>query len=188
MAEGTAPTPCLDLFLDPLKQSCRLCTEFDTVDMVLCDNETCKVWFHLACARVTCEEVANVYWECDECKAKQLNRNKNSNLSAPSVSLSSEPQSRRSSTRKKNLALKRIEKERRLSEIRDKEYLNKKYATPEDYWSTDSEEDRVQSSEFNWNNLKDNLQRCYEEFVYSNKASGSDATTQKIKILVNRMS
>ncbi len=145
------------LVVDSSKQSCKLCNEFDNLEMVRCDNEECKQWFHFACVGVVRADVEKVYWACSECLAKESNIQETvesapsntvaENKSTKSSRSSKTQKSRNSSVAKRRqLALERVEEERRLREIREKEYLDQKYKTLEEMVNseTDDELDRVE--------------------------------------------
>ncbi|KAJ6648709.1 Chromatin modification-related protein YNG2 [Pseudolycoriella hygida] len=119
---------------DSRRQSCDLCTNNDDIDMVRCDNEDCKKWFHFACVNVTREQVELNIWFCFNCKEKLTRTSstpKTPDTVTPKGSIRSSHSSRSrkdqsSIARLQQLALERLEEERRLREVRDREYLDQK--------------------------------------------------------------
>lgn len=119
------------------RRHCGLCRDLDNEEMVACDK--CAQWFHFKCVGVT-EEVANVDWECERCRAAEIRpasiKSKTSSarkkLALLELSILEE---------EKNLAAKRDEEQRKLAEKRDAEYLEKKREILINAASSDDEED-----------------------------------------------
>ncbi|XP_062557551.1 uncharacterized protein LOC134222416 [Armigeres subalbatus] len=63
-----------------IEQSCLLCNQPDTSQMVSCDE--CQRWYHFACAGVT-DAIADYDWSCQRCH--------NARISAPVTSASAVP-------------------------------------------------------------------------------------------------
>lgn len=118
--------------LDPTQQSCTLCSNFDTLGMVQCDG--CKGWLHFACAGVT-GEIAEKQVFCQRCTAEMADttsRRKSDGQSGKSKTSNSST-ARSAARRKQRLALERLEEERKLKEMRDKEYLKLKEMREKEY-------------------------------------------------------
>lgn len=144
----TQPQPDQSHILDPTNQSCTMCMNFDTLEMVQCND--CKGWLHFGCAGVTAEVAApEMEFICKQCSANksvatQQESDRRSRKSKSSLSSTARSEARR----KQQLELERLEEERKLREAREKEYLDKKYETLGKYIlidgsDTDSEDDRV---------------------------------------------
>ncbi|XP_062541184.1 uncharacterized protein LOC134209208 [Armigeres subalbatus] len=65
--------PAFEVKRNPLREvrrkqgfNCRLCRERDSDQMVQCDGDGCRQWFHYECVDVT-DDVANASWTCPFC-------------------------------------------------------------------------------------------------------------------------
>lgn len=68
---------CQDHDEHSLEQSCLLCGQPDTSQMVSCDE--CQRWYHFACVGVT-DAIADYDWSCQRCQGARI--------SAPAITTS----------------------------------------------------------------------------------------------------
>lgn len=178
--------------LDPSQQSCTMCMNFDTVEMVQCDK--CKGWLHFVCAGVTADIAGKDFdFFCQQCTVDKstASQQKSDGRSRKTKSATSSI-ARSEARRKQQLALDKLEEERKLREAREKEYLDKKYETLEKFsnvGSTESDSDddrhtRVSSKEYT-NQWVDEQIKQSKEVVAPEMGSVAAANSQETEDLVD---
>lgn len=116
---------------------CQICSHYDQESRVQCDK--CDLWFHFKCVNVT-DAIKDEDWMCASCMREgSIVRQTNQEVRSIKSNSRKSKSGTSTSSRRKSLALQRLDEEQRMRAQREKEYLERKYAILEDLSGESSE-------------------------------------------------